>query len=88
VAEAAIKRQGIATSERNEAVAVTSPHQNNFAMRLRTEVWAGEPPDGLDDWQEAFLTGLVAGERGLRPPVNAISEERSESRRLVVRFIA
>ena len=66
VAEAAIKRQGIATSERNEVVAVISPHQNNFAMRLRIEVWAAEPPDDLDDWQEAFGTGLVAGERGLR----------------------
>jgi hypothetical protein len=66
VAEAAIKRQGIATSERNEIVAVISPHQMNFAMRLRIEVWAAEPPDDLDDWQEAFLTGLVAGERGLR----------------------
>ena len=76
VAEAAIKRQGIATSERNEAVAVISPHQNNFAMRLRTEVWAGEPPDGLDDWQEAFLTGLVAGERGLRYESPTVAWER------------
>jgi hypothetical protein len=47
-------------------MAVISPHQMNFAMRLRIEVWAAQPPDDLDDWQEAFLTGLVAGEGGLR----------------------
>jgi hypothetical protein len=44
-------------------VVVISPHQNNFAMPLRVEVWPAEPPSDLDDWQEAFLTGLVVGPR-------------------------
>jgi len=63
--EAAIKGEGIASSEGNEAVVVLSPHQNNFAMGLRVERWAAQPPDDLDDWQEAFLTGLVVGGEGL-----------------------
>jgi hypothetical protein len=65
VAENAIHGQGIASTAGNEVVVVTSPHQNNFAMRLRVEVWSTEPPTDLDDWQEAFLTGLVVGEGGL-----------------------
>lgn len=36
-------------------------------MCLRVEVWAAEPPGDLDDWQEAFLTGLVVGNGGLLP---------------------
>ena len=63
--EEAINGQGIASTEGNEFVVVLSPHQNNFAMPLRVEVWPGEPPDDLDDWQEAFLTGLVVGPDGL-----------------------
>ena len=63
--EAAIKGVGIASSEGNQAVVVLSPHQNNFAMRLRVELWRSQPPDDLDVWQEAFLTGLVVGEDGL-----------------------
>jgi hypothetical protein len=63
--ETAIKGVGIASSEGNEVVVVLSPHQNNFAMRLRIELWATQPPDDLDDWQEAFVTGLVVGEGGL-----------------------
>jgi hypothetical protein len=47
-------------------VVVVSPHQNNFAMPLRVEVWPAEPPDDLDDWQEAFLTGLLIGPGGAR----------------------
>jgi hypothetical protein len=63
--DTAIKGVGIASSEGNEVVVVLSPHQNNFAMRLRVELWAAQPPDDLDDWQEAFLTGLVVGGEGL-----------------------
>jgi hypothetical protein len=57
--------QGIAGTEGNEFVVVVSPHQNNFAMPLRVEVWPVEPPDDLDEWQEAFLTGLLIGPEGL-----------------------
>jgi hypothetical protein len=63
--EEAINDQGIASTEGNEMVVVFSPHQNNFAMPLRVEVWPAEPPSDLDDWQDAFLTGLVVGPDGL-----------------------
>jgi hypothetical protein len=61
----AIKGGGIASSAGNEVVVVLSPHQNNFAMGLRVERWAAQPPDDLDQWQEAFLTGLAVGAEGL-----------------------
>ena len=38
--ETATKGAGIASSEGNQVVVVLSPHQNNFAMRLRVELWA------------------------------------------------
>jgi hypothetical protein len=63
--EEATSDQGIASTGGNELVVVISPHQNNFAMPLRVEVWPAEPPSDLDDWQEAFLTGLVVGPAGL-----------------------
>jgi hypothetical protein len=63
--EEAIQGQGIASTEGNEFVVVLSPHQNNFAMRLRVEVWPAQPPGDLDDWQEVFLTGILVGRDGL-----------------------
>jgi hypothetical protein len=65
VVDEAVAGQGIASTPGNEYVVVRSPHQNNFAMRLRVEVWPVEPPDDLDHWQEAFDTGLVVGAGGL-----------------------
>jgi hypothetical protein len=65
VVDEAVAGQGIASTAGNEYVVVLSPHQNNFAMPLRVEVWPGEPPDDLDQWQEAFRTGLVVGVGGL-----------------------
>jgi hypothetical protein len=46
-------------------VCVTSPHQNNFEMALRVEMWSGEPPSDLDDWEEAFEVHLEVGDFGL-----------------------
>ena len=63
--DTAIKGTGIASPEGNEVVVVLSPHQNNFAMGLRVELWAAQPPDDLDDWQEAFISGVVVGEEGI-----------------------
>jgi hypothetical protein len=63
--DTAIDGPGIASSGSNEVVVVLSPHQNNFAMRLRVERWAAQPPDDLEDWQEAFLTGRLVGQEGL-----------------------
>jgi hypothetical protein len=74
--QAAIKGEGVASSEDNEAVVVLSPHQNNSAMRLRVELWAAEPPDDLSDWQEAFLSGLVVGEGGLAYESPTVEFER------------
>ena len=63
--EDAIQGEGIASTEGNESVVVLSPHQNNFAMPLRVELWPAEPPDDLDDWQEAFLAGLLVDPAGI-----------------------
>ena len=65
VLDEATAGQGIASTDGNEYVVVLSPHQVNGAMSLRVEVWPGEPPDDLDQWQEAFCTGLVVGAGGL-----------------------
>jgi hypothetical protein len=48
------------------AVVVLSPHQNNFEMPFRVEVWDGEPPEDEADWEEIFLCGLVVDDGGLR----------------------
>ena len=47
-----------------ETVIVRSPHENNFAMPLRVEVWAARPPDDLDEWQEAFEAILTVDGNG------------------------
>ncbi|HJU03232.1 MAG TPA: hypothetical protein VJ966_18710 [Actinomycetes bacterium] len=65
VVDEAVAGQGIASTAGNEYVVVLSPHQSNFAMPLRAEVWPGEPPDDLDQWQEAFCTGLAVGADGV-----------------------
>jgi hypothetical protein len=46
-------------------VVVLSPHQNNFEMPLRVEVWDGPPPDDIAEWPEAFETHLDVNEEGL-----------------------
>lgn len=33
-------------------VVILSPHQNNFRMPLRIEVWHQRPPDDGDSWEE------------------------------------
>jgi hypothetical protein len=49
---------GVGIAQGRGMVAVTSPHQCNFEMPLRVEVWESEPPDDLDEWQEAFEAHL------------------------------
>lgn len=44
---------------------VLSPHQNNFEMPLRVEVWDGPPPDDITDWPEAFEAHLEVDPHGL-----------------------
>jgi hypothetical protein len=40
-------------------VVVRSPHQNNFRMPLRVEVWPDNPPDDSDSWEEIFECALT-----------------------------
>jgi hypothetical protein len=56
-------RDGIGIAD--GVVTIHSPHQNNFDMPLRTEVWSAEPPSDLDDWQEAFEVHVDVGDYGL-----------------------
>ena len=42
---------------------VTSPHQNNFEMPLRVEVWQAPPADDANDWPEAFEAHLALQRR-------------------------
>ena len=55
------------------AVVVCSPHQNNFEMPLRVEVWDREPPGDEADWEEIFLCGLVVddGRLSYQSPIDS-----------------
>jgi hypothetical protein len=61
--EEALGADGIAQSD--GMLVVLSPHQNNFSMRLRVEVWTGAPPNDLEAWPEASIVHLDVGEAGL-----------------------
>lgn len=63
----AVTGPGIASTPGNEYVVVRSPHQNNFAMPLRVEVWPGEPVDDLDQLRAPdMIPGL--GDPAGEPP--------------------
>ncbi|MBQ1038775.1 hypothetical protein [Micromonospora sp. C81] len=55
--EQAINGSGIAADD--TGVVVISPHQNNFEMPFRLEVWDDPPPDDREDWEEAFEASLL-----------------------------
>lgn len=44
-------------SDRHTAI-VCVPHQNNFEMSLRVEVWAEQPPRDFGQWEEIFECAL------------------------------
>ena len=44
---------------------VCSPHQNNFEMPFRVELWDRKPPEDEADWEEIFLRALVVDDGGL-----------------------
>jgi hypothetical protein len=48
-----------------DVLLVLSPHQSNFEMPLRIEIWQQPPPDDLDDWQEVFEAPLDITDAGL-----------------------
>ena len=61
--EDALGGEGIAGDD--YGVVVCSPHQNNFGMPFRVEVWARRPPDDQAEWDEIFHCGLVVDNGGL-----------------------
>ncbi len=61
--EAALEGEGIAGDD--YGVVVCSPHQNNFEMPFRVEVWDGPPPDDQGEWEEIFHCGLMVNDVGL-----------------------
>lgn len=63
IVQLAIGAGGIAQNP--EALVVLSPHQMNFKMPLRVEVWDGPPPGDPAEWPEAFEAHLDVGNRGL-----------------------
>lgn len=46
-------------------IVVMSPHQKNYSMGLRVELWDEHPPEEADDWQESFETDLAVGKGGV-----------------------
>lgn len=66
----AITGSGIASYECG--VIVISPHQNNFRMPLRIEIWDGRPPDDRDSWEEVAESTLSVegGELRYESPAN------------------
>ena len=56
-------QNGIA--QRDGIAVVVSPHQNNFDMAFRVELWSAEPTPDLDEWQEASELHLDVSEYGL-----------------------
>lgn len=54
---------------------VLSPHQNNFRMPLRIEVWPRQPPDDADSWQEVAESTIAVDGGELRydsPPSHGL----------------
>ena len=47
-------------------VVVLSPHQNNFRMPLRIEVWRQRAPDDGDSWEEVAETRISVEDGELR----------------------
>ncbi|MFB9316795.1 hypothetical protein [Cryptosporangium minutisporangium] len=56
---------GVGQEEPGFDVLVRTPHQNNFELGLRVELWNGRPPDDLDDWQEASEAWVEVTDFGL-----------------------
>ncbi len=48
----ASKGENIAGND--EVVLLLVPHQHNFAMPLRVELWNDKPPSDIDNWEEVF----------------------------------
>ena len=60
--EKALDGPGIASA--TVVLVAHSPHQNNFAMPLRIEVWRQQPPDDLAAWQQVLEAALDVDDAG------------------------
>jgi hypothetical protein len=72
--EAALAGPHVASD--GHGVVVCSPHQNNFRMPLRVEVWDDPPPDDAGRWEEIFESSLTVEEGSLRydsPTLDSVS---------------
>ena len=49
------------TASDGNTVVILSPHQNNFEMPVRVEVWNARPNDDRDDWQQVSEYPLRVG---------------------------
>ncbi len=49
------------TAGDGNTVVVLCPHQNNFEMPVRVEVWSARPDDDRDDWQQVSESPLRVG---------------------------
>lgn len=58
-------------------VVVLSPHQNNFEMPLRVEVWSARPDDDAPVWEEVFEGALRVGDGGL--PIALVGGDHPQS---------
>jgi hypothetical protein len=55
----------VGIAQQGGLVMVVSPHQNNFEMPLRVEVWSRAPAADLEQWEEAFEVHLDVAAYGL-----------------------
>ena len=55
--QAALDGPNIASD--GSSIVVCSPHQNNFQMPLRVEVWTHQPPNDEAQWEEIFESSLI-----------------------------
>ncbi|MGX7681957.1 hypothetical protein ACSMXN_23990 [Jatrophihabitans sp. DSM 45814] len=59
----AVAGSGIA--QHHGQIVVLSPHERNYAMAMRVELWDEQPKLDLNGWQEAFEFALKVGRDGL-----------------------
>ncbi|MEU8284256.1 hypothetical protein AB0C01_07940 [Micromonospora sp. NPDC048905] len=84
--EQAINGSGIAADD--HGVIVISPHQNNFEMPFRLEVWDDRPLDDHEEWEEVFEASLLVVDDVLRyfSPTDAVADFKVPSGRYAARI--
>lgn len=84
--EQAINGSGVAADD--HGVIVISPHQNNFEMPFRLELWDDRPLDNHEDWEEVFEANLLVVDDVLRyfSPTDAVADFEVPSGRYAARI--